>query len=72
MGSAVLLRAVCSAKRWFRAVIFAKVSGGGFVFTAIWFGMDVKELGDESLLIAVEVAYVRSVFLGVLFGCFHG
>ena len=58
MDSAVLLRTVCGAKRWFRAVISASVSGGGFVFIAIRFGMDVKELGDESLLIAVEVAYV--------------
>ena len=58
MIGTVLFREVRGSKRWFGAVIFAEVFGGGFVFTAIWFGMDVKELGDESLLIAVEVAYV--------------
>ena len=58
MGSAVLLRTVCGAKRWFRAVISAKLSGGGFVFIAIRFGMGVEELGDKPLLLAVEVAYV--------------
>ena len=72
MGSAVLLRAVCSTKGWIRAVIPAELSGGGFVFIAIGFGLGVEELGDKPLLIAVEVTHVGKVLLCILFESFHG
>ena len=72
VGSAVLIRAVCGSKGRFGAVIFAGVFGGGFVFPAIRFGVGIEKLNDESSLIAIEVAYVGQVFLGVLFEWFHG
>ena len=58
MDGAFLLRVMSGSERRFGTVIFDGRFDGGFVFSAIWFGIDAEELGDESLLIAVEAANI--------------